>query len=143
MNRSGSFRRRLLADLLGGSAALWVVAAPLDASAHHSFAAFDMEHEVKLTGVVERYQWANPHVEIALVVPDEGGRPKEWRIDAASIGILSRAGWKSTTLQPGQKVTLSVHPVKSGDPHGALARASLPDGRVLNGEAAPPPVAVQ
>src|ERR1041384_8247649 len=39
------------------------------AFAHHSFAMFDRDKEVVLTGSVHKYQWTNPH---AFVELDEG-----------------------------------------------------------------------
>jgi hypothetical protein len=55
--------------------------------------------------------------------------------------MMTRAGWKSSTLKPGDKVTLVMHPLKSGKPSGSLVSVMVPDGRVLGpgaGEVPPP-----
>ena len=36
------------------------------ALAHHSFAMFDSDHQVKLAGTVKSFEWSNPHVYIEL-----------------------------------------------------------------------------
>ena len=36
------------------------------AHAHHSFAMFDNENQIKLQGKVTHFQWTNPHVYIEL-----------------------------------------------------------------------------
>ena len=53
------------------------LAAPL-AQAHHSFAAeFDRSKPVKLTGVVTKLEWQNPHIWFYIDVKSDGwlGRP--------------------------------------------------------------------
>jgi hypothetical protein len=42
-----------------------------------------------------------------------------------------RSGWKFNTLKPGDKVTLTINPLKNGDAGGFLYRAKVPDGREL------------
>ena len=51
---------------------------------------------------------------------------------------LARAGWKSTTIKPGDKVTISVKPFRNGDPGGLFVNITLPDGRVLGQAPAAP-----
>ena len=41
----------------------------LPAFAHHSFALFDHQNRVTLTGTVIKFEWTNPHVFIQLDVP--------------------------------------------------------------------------
>ena len=41
--------------------------------AHHSYAAFDRDKEVTLSGVVKEFQWNNPHAWIQIMVVDEKG----------------------------------------------------------------------
>jgi hypothetical protein len=43
---------------------------------------------------------------------------------------LLRAGWKSNSVKPGDKVSVVVRPLKSGDPGGLFVSVTLPDGRV-------------
>ena len=70
----------------------------LPAQAHHSFAAFDREKQVTLTGVVREFQWNNPHAWIQVVVTDGKGRKTEWGLECGSPNMMARTGWKRTTL---------------------------------------------
>jgi hypothetical protein len=118
--------------LLAGA---FLVAAP--ASAHHSFAMYDNTHQLKLTGEVSHFQWTNPHVYIELDSLDEAGASKHWTIECANPGILDRVGWKFNMVKIGDKLTLIVAPLRTGEPGALLKQVTLPDGRVFgNGAAA-------
>jgi hypothetical protein len=121
-----SAARICVAAMLGALAL--VAAAP--APAHHSFAMFDHVNRQTLTGVVTEFQWSNPHVFIELDVGD-GKTVKHYSIECASPNVLTRVGWKFNEIKKGDKVTLLINPLKSGQPGGMLEEATLPDGRVL------------
>ena len=117
--------------------ALLVGAVP--ASAHHSFASFDRSKEVRMTGVVREVQWNNPHTWIQVVVTDGKGRKTEWGFECGSPNMMSRTGWKRTTLKMGDQVVVVGNPLKNGQPNASLVKITLPDGRVLGPGDAPPP----
>ena len=50
-----------------------LIAAP--ALAHHSFAMFDRDKDVTMSGTVTEFEWTNPHVWIHVSVPDRPARP--------------------------------------------------------------------
>ena len=109
-----------------------VVFAGLPAFAHHSDAMFDSNKEMVLNGTVKEFQYTNPHSWIQLVVPGAAGTPVEWSIETAAPIVLLRAGIKPNSLQPGDKVTLRAHPLKSGGPGGSLIDVKKGDGAVLS-----------
>jgi len=111
----------------------------ISVSAHHSFAAFDRKKEVTVTGVVKEVQWNNPHTWIQVIVTDEKGRKTEWGFECGSPNMMSRTGWKRTTLKMGDRVTVVGNPLKNGQPNASLVKITLPDGRVLGPGDAPPP----
>jgi hypothetical protein len=114
--------------LLTCSVMLTLVAA---LAAHHSPAAFDRSKEVKLVGVVKEFRWQNPHTWIEVVVPNEKGEDIVWGIELTSPTYLIRAGWKSTIIKPGDKVTIVGNPVRSGEPSAIFVSLTLADGRTL------------
>ena len=118
-------------------AALLVGAGPADA--HHSFAQFDRTKEVTMSGVVREVQWNNPHTWIQVVVTDAKGRKTEWGFECGSPNMMSRTGWKRTTLKMGDRVVVVGNPLKNGQPNASLVKITLPDGRVLGPGDAPPP----
>ena len=112
-----------------GILAAIAVAAPL--AAHHSFTMFDMTKRITLTGTVTAFEWTNPHCYIEIDVPDEGGAVKHWSIELGSPSILQSSGWKFSSLKKGDKTTLVINPLKSGQNGGFLSQATLPDGRTV------------
>ena len=110
------------------------------ASAHHSFAMFDSQNQIKLIGKVTRFDWTNPHVYIEMEVVDANGEPKTWTIECANISILSRIGWKFNMIKPGDEITAIVGPLRSGQPGALLKQVTLSDGTKMgNGAPAGPP----
>src|SRR5258706_7986030 len=68
------------------------------ASAHHSFAGFDLSRKVSVTGTVKEWQFTNPHSWLQLIVM-EGGQPVEYGIEGASVSTLVRRGWTTKTFK--------------------------------------------
>ena len=117
-------------------AAAGALAAAAPAFAHHSFAMYDNDHQVKLIGTVTRFQWTNPHVYIELENNDTAAKVSRWTIECANPGILDRVGWKFNMIHAGDKLTLIVAPLRSGEAGALLKQVTLPDGRVF-GNGAP------
>jgi hypothetical protein len=99
------------------------------ALAHHSFAMYDSEHQIKLTGTVSSFEWNNPHVYIELSAADPQGTAKAYTVECASPGILTRVGWKFNMIKPGDTITVIIAPLKTGEPGGLLKQVTLADGR--------------
>ena len=98
--------------------------------AHHSFAAFDMTKEQTITGVVSRFDWTNPHTFIWVDVTNDKGLTESWAIEGMSPNYLGRRGWSKTSVKPGEKITISIRPLKEGKTGGMFIRAQIGD-RVL------------
>jgi hypothetical protein len=93
---------------------------------------FDGSKEVQIKGVVKQYKFENPHVNIVIEAKDEKtAATTEWFFEAASVRGLAQAGWRRSTLKPGDVVTLVGHPLRDGRPGAGLMRAILPDGTTL------------
>ena len=115
-----------------GFVVTFAIAAAAPVRAHHSPAAFEAQKTVTLTGTVKEFRWQNPHTWIEIMVPDEKGQEVLWAIELTSPTYLVRAGWKSTTLKAGDKVTVVGRPLKSGEPGSAIfTSVTLADGRTL------------
>jgi uncharacterized protein DUF6152 len=102
--------RRLLALIVGGSL---VVAG--NAWAHHSFSAeFDAEKPIKITGIVTKVDWTNPHVWIYLNVKDEGGAVANWGAELGPPHGLQRSGWQREALKIGDQITVNGYLARNG-----------------------------
>jgi len=124
----GQMTRRLMqmAALVAASGAI-----VSGANAHHSFAMFDRQKEVVLKGTVRTFQWTNPHSFIELDVPDAQGGVQAFSIEMNSPNNLVRQGWKSSSLKPGDKVSVTMNPLRDGAKGGLFVSAELADGRFL------------
>lgn len=111
--------------------AFGVLALGAPASAHHSFAMFDRQKEVVLKGTVKAFQWTNPHSFIEIDVADDKGQVQAYSIEMNSPNNLTRQGWKSTSLKPGDKVTVVMNPLRDGAMGGLFVSVQLADGKVL------------
>ena len=105
------------------------LAAP--ALAHHSFAMFDMKKDVTAQGVVTEFRWTNPHAWMHLDVADGNGAKVNWALEMTSPNNLVLSGWRRTSLKPGDKVSVTFHPLLNGKPGGSLAKVQLADGSTL------------
>jgi len=101
------------------------------AYAHHSTAMFDMEHTQSLTGTIKDFQWTQPHTWIDFEVPLAGGGMEEYGVEGMSPSYLGRNGWSKHTLSAGDKVTLTIHPLKDGRKGGFDASVTWPNGKTM------------
>jgi hypothetical protein len=93
---------------------------------------FDRSKTVVLTGVVREFQWTNPHSWVQLEVMKPGGVGSvSWSIESGSPSSLARQGWKRTSLKPGDMITVTINPLRSGQPGGNFVQAKLADGTTL------------
>jgi len=114
--------RQFLATLLIG------LGLAVSAHAHHSMNGFDRAKTITITGTVKQFKWANPHSWIEVEVVNDKGVAELWNLEMTAPGILARAGWKSTMLKPGDKVTMGVHPMVNGDIGGQFVSVTFQDG---------------
>jgi hypothetical protein len=101
------------------------------AAAHHSFAMFDQSQNLPLKGTVHDFQWTNPHAFIDVDVPNAAGGSDLWKVELNSPNNLKRQGWKSTQMQPGDKVTVVINPLRDGSKGGLFVAVTLADGKVM------------
>lgn len=123
---------------LAVAAAFGLLVSVAPALAHHSFAAeYDTTKPVKVTGVVTKMEWMNPHARFYVDVKEADGTVSSWNFELGAIPVLLRQGWRKEALKPGDKVTVEGNRAKD-ESHTAAARmVLLPDGRrVFGGSAA-------
>jgi hypothetical protein len=113
-----------IAVVIAGLAVLGAVA-PL--VAHHSFSAeFDANKPFKMTGVVTKVEWMNPHTFFYIDVKDEKtGKVTNWAMEMGSPNGLMRAGWTRNTMKIGETVTVEGSLAKDGSPTGNARTVAL------------------
>jgi len=105
---------RFLAAFLG----LGLAVGALQSQAHHSFAAeFNADQPIKLTGIVTKVEWTNPHVWFYINVKDEAtGEVTNWGAELGPPHGLQRRGWRRNTLAIGEQVTVEGFMSRNGSP---------------------------
>ena len=100
---------------------------------HHSGAMFDSARQQTIKGTISEFNWTNPHSSFKVDVANDKGQLETWAIEMNSPQNLIRTGWKRTTIKPGDKVTVVVHPLRDGKPGGSYVSITLADGTTLSG----------
>jgi hypothetical protein len=94
--------------------------------AHHGTSLYDMNKEIRLSGVVKKWTFENPHSWLWLDVSSV-----EWSIESAPPTYLSRQGWSASTLKPGETVTVLISPVPREPQRGILLEVKRSTGETL------------
>jgi hypothetical protein len=110
--------------------------------AHHSFAMFEMDKDVKYSGLVTDWKWQNPHVHFTVLVKAGAGVDPQtvgtWDVEGGSVNIMTRQGWTRASYKTGDRITVVGHPMKDGSKGISLFYAVRPDGTRLYHDIARP-----
>jgi hypothetical protein len=103
--------------------------------AHHGNVAYDEQHPTTIAGNVTEFVWSNPHCQIYLDVKNDKGDVVAWSVESQSPGILKRNGWTRDSIKPGDHITITLVPAKSGAPVGfsgeKTGKIVFDDGHIL------------
>ena len=121
-------RRTLIALIL---ACVALLSQPSGVLAHHGAATFDTTNEVTLKGTVTDWTWANPHCILRVDVKAADGTVTHWSVATSNVADVSKRGWSRRSFSPGDTVTMTIQPAKSGAPVGMIRNVVLPDGTKL------------
>jgi len=118
---------------------------PALAMAHHSAAMFDSTKEITVKGTVKDFQYTNPHSWLIVVSRGADGKDVEWSFESEGPSSLLRSGIKKSSIQVGDEISMTTHPMKDGRPAGQWLVLTKKDGTVLapRGLGPPPPAGAQ
>jgi len=122
--------RLWVARLAGCSALLFVLAT--SALAHHARSEYNLSRTISMKATVTKVDWSNPHALIYFDVTDGSGTVQNWNAITGGPSRLQRIGWTSGTLKPGDAITITGNPTKSGVHQIWLTSVVLPNGRELS-----------
>jgi len=128
--------RDLFVRLLLGTACVLALATSL--FAHHGNASFDTTKELTLKGTVTEWIWANPHCFLKFDAKDDTGTVRNWAVETQNPTDMTRSGWSRTMFKAGDEVTVTLQPVKGGDPVGRIRNVVLPSGQTFYTGPRPP-----
>jgi hypothetical protein len=92
---------------------------------------FDRTRVIEISGVVKEFAWTNPHSSFKVEVADQ-----TWSIEMNGTSNLVHEGWKKTTIKAGDKVSVTINPLRDGRPGGWFVSIKLPNGATLGTAAA-------
>jgi len=102
----------------------------LPMEAHHSFAAeYDASKAVRITGVISKVEWTNPHSYLYIDVKDDHGSAITWTCEGGAPNALSRRGFRKNDIKLGDTVTIDGYGAKDGSHLMDARRITLTDGR--------------
>jgi hypothetical protein len=114
--------------IIGGMVAAALTASAVPGLAHHSFSIFDAEQTKTFTGVVTRVNPDANHLQIFFAPMNEerknvergpDGKPVVWAVEMAGSAASAQSGISVSSFPAGTIFTVSLHPLRSGEPAGA------------------------
>jgi hypothetical protein len=112
-------------------AALGILLVSIPLLAHHGAAALDTGKEITLKGTVTEWTWSNPHCFLQFDAKDATGTLRNWAVETQNPTTMTQRGFSRTAFKAGDEVTVTVEPVKNGQPIGRLLTVVLPNGQKL------------
>ena len=107
-------------------------------TAHHGAATFDTGKKLEMEATVTEWIWANPHCFLKFAAKDQTGNVRNWVAETSNPPDMVNRGWARNSFKAGDRVTVTVEPVKNGGPVGRVLLVVFPDGRTLSTQDAPP-----
>src|SRR5271169_1277577 len=93
--------------------------------AHHGAAAFDTTKKFVLKGTVTQWLWSNPHCLLQFDVAGDDGKVVHWIGETQNPVTMVNGGWSKFSFKPGDKVTVTLQPVKSDTKAGRIMTVLL------------------
>ena len=98
------------------------------ASAHHSFAMFDLSQHRLIEGRVTDWNYNNPHTWLHIQALDENGELQTWSFEGAAPVHATRQGVTGNTFKKGELVRVIASPIRDSRRAGAMCFVVKADG---------------
>jgi hypothetical protein len=56
----------------------------------------------------------------------------DWSFEMGSVSQIAAQGWKADTIKPGDRITVTGHPLRDGSRGGQYRSATLANGTTIN-----------
>ena len=100
-------------------------------NAHHNFGLYyDSSKIVTITGIVKRYAFINPHIEIELEVK-QGANITQWKVKTINARLAATYDLQKGSFKVGDPVEIKGWPAKDGSNTLGGHQLALPDGQVF------------
>jgi hypothetical protein len=100
--------------------------------AHHGNSNFDTAKKLEIKATVTEWVWANPHCWLKFDATDDKGNVVHWIAETSNPSDMSNlGGWSKQVFKTGDYVTVTLQPVKNGQPIGRVMQVVLANGQTL------------
>ncbi len=100
-------------------------------NAHHNFGLhYDSSKIVTITGIVKRYAFINPHIEIELEVK-QGANITQWKVETINARLAATYDLQKDSFKVGDPVEIKGWPAKDGSNTLGGHQLALPGGQVF------------
>jgi hypothetical protein len=82
--------------------------------AHHSFAIYDIDNKISRTGILNRFEFKQPHIQLELEVDREDGSKEIWQIESMAPQRWDRLNNSRDVASVGETVTIFGWPARDG-----------------------------
>lgn len=101
------------------------------AGAHHSFATYDIDNKISRTGVLKKFEFKNPHIEIVLEATLDDGSKETWVIESMNPRRWDSFDYPRDFVKAGGTVTLLGWPARDGKDEMALSAIISGDSELI------------
>ena len=103
------------------------------ASAHHSFAIYDLDNKTEIKGVLKNVTAINPHIIFTVETKDEEGNMTEWRIESMNPRRWDTFDFPDpkSIAEIGDEVSILGWKARNGDTEMALSTIITDDDEIV------------
>ena len=115
----------------GGIVLLILLQFSIDASAHHSFAIYDIDNRIERTGVLKLFRFSNPHIQLVLEVMKDDGSKETWTIESMNPRRWNSFNHPRDIAEVGETVTIKGWPARDGTDKMVLSSITTDRGEIM------------
>ena len=118
-------RHRLLLLVIG---LVLLLSGPVLRGHHAEAAEYDTTKPVKVSGMLTKVEWQNPHVWFYVEVKEQDGKLTTWGFSTAPPGALMRRGVSKTALKLGSVINVEGVRARDGSNNASARSITFADG---------------
>ena len=92
-----------------------------ESQAHHSFAIYDIDNKIQRTGLLTKFEFAQPHIQLVLEAELEDGSKETWEIESMAPRRWDGFEHPRDVASVGETVTILGWPARDGSDNMALS----------------------
>ena len=99
--------------------------------AHHSFAIYDIDNKIQRAGVLTKFEFSQPHIQLVLEAEREDGSTETWEIESMAPRRWDRFNHPRDVAAAGETVTILGWPARDGSARMVLSTIITKQGTTV------------